>query len=152
MADSAPLIDRLAATPSRIQRATAGWSSARWRAQLRPGGWSAAEILGHLRASDAIISYRLYAILAREHTPLPAFDERRWAEVAGYLADDPNDALAAFTARRVELARALRRASGDDWRRSGVHEQAGVQTLRSIVLDLLAHEEEHCSQIERADT
>jgi uncharacterized damage-inducible protein DinB len=142
------LVDRLSAIPARIAQATAGWSQAQLRAAPAGDGWSAAAILAHMRASDDILAYRAYMILVRDGAPLASFDERRWAEVAGYTQADFHTSLEAFRLRRAELAAMLRRAGADDWQRRGAHEERGPITLLDIISHVVEHEEEHCGQIE----
>ena len=110
--------------------------------------WSAAEIMAHLRASDDILAYRIYTILVRDDPPMPAYDERRWAEVAQYTTIPFQDSLAVFAAKRAELVRVLRHLAPADWDRQGVHEVYGPRTLRRVVTGLVEHEEEHCVQLE----
>lgn len=141
-------IQRLAAIPDRIRRAVAGWSDERLTIPSADGEWPASAILAHVRASDAIQAPRLLMILVRDNPPLPAFDERRWAEVAGYDELDFATSLAAFTLQRAELVAALRRIAPDDWRRTGMHEIRGPVTLLDVWRGLVEHEEEHCAQLE----
>ena len=141
------LATRLEEIPARIGRAVAGWDEVRLGA-ARGGEWSAVEILAHLRAGDAIFAPRVGAILARDDAPLPAFDERSWAIAAGY-ADVPfRDSLSDFAASRAETVRLLQRARPGGWARAGIHEARGPITLTDLVANWLAHEEEHCAQLE----
>jgi hypothetical protein len=142
------VVDRLAGVPGRLARAVAGRGDA--DLQTGPGGesWSAGEILAHLRASDDIIGYRAYAILARDNPPLPAYDDRRWMAVTGYAELPFRESLAAFSLRRADLERLLRRATPADWQRVGTHELRGPLTLADLITELLEHEEEHCRQLE----
>jgi hypothetical protein len=41
----------------------------------------------------------------------------------------------------------LRLLTPEDWERRGIHEKQGVQTLQTIVADLVGHEEEHTAQL-----
>jgi hypothetical protein len=145
---SADLLSRLQAVPERIARATTGWNDRRLRGGAAQDTWSAAQILAHLRASDDIVLYRIYAVLARDNPQLPAFDERQWAEIAGYAQADFEASLRVFALRRAELVDVLRRAAPSDWQRLGTHETSGRFTLAEAVERLLSHEEEHCAQLE----
>ena len=145
---STRLVERLASTPQRILNAVSGWGEAQIYGVAAEGAWSAAEILAHVRASDDIMAYRVYAMLARDVPPLPAYDERRWAEVAGYAQLDFHASLDTFTKRRAELVALLRRIAPEDWERTGTHEARGPLTLRAVVTGLVEHEEEHAEQIE----
>ncbi len=142
------LLERLSNVPQRIARAVARLSEAEKHRPLSNGEWSASEILAHLRASDDIVGYRLYAILARDDPSLPAYDERRWAEVAGYAQAGFDLSLKTYILRRTELVKMLRQITFDDWKRLGVHEVKGPISLLDIATSLVEHEEEHCLQLE----
>lgn len=143
----ADLLARLTMTPERIAAVVGGWDAARLREPAGDGGWSAAAILAHLRASDDILSPRLYAILARDTPPLLAFDERRWAAVAAYADARFAPSLTTFRLRRLELVSTLGRLAPADWARTGTHETRGPLTLLTIAEELAAHEDEHCAQL-----
>ena len=140
------LLSRLAAVPPRIASITDQWSDTR-SLSFPSDAWSALEILAHLRASADIITHRVPAILVRDSPPLPAFDERRWAELAHYTTLDFHTSLQSFSLRRNELLHMLQHLSPDDWERSGEHELYGPQTIFAILTTLVNHEEEHCAQL-----
>ncbi len=142
------VLERLGNVPARITRTTAGLTDAQLHQTGAPGEWSPAEILAHLRASDDIVAYRLYTIMARDNPPLAAYDERRWAQVTGYAQADFALSLQAFTLRRAELLNMLRQAAPGDWERSGTHEVRGPLSLFQVATVLAEHEEEHCLQLE----
>jgi hypothetical protein len=146
--DVADLVERFAATPGRIAAAAAGRSPEQLAATPADGGWSPLAVLAHVRASDDVLAPRLVAMLVRDRSPLPAFDERRWAEVLAYAESDFQELLATFAFRRAELVRVLRRLSAADWQRAGLHEERGVITLEDTLRHLVEHEVEHCRQLE----
>jgi hypothetical protein len=142
------LIARLAGAPERVVSVVVGWSEAQLRAPSAADDWSVAEIFAHMRASDDILAPRILMILTRAQAPLAAYDERRWAEVVGYVQADFQLSLRTFALRRAELVSALRRATPEDWQRIDMHEVRGPLSLREVVTGLLEHEEEHCAQLE----
>jgi hypothetical protein len=144
------LIARLARTPERIAQAMAERTEAELRSAPAPGEWSEAEIVAHLRAADAILAYRVYAMLVRDDPPLATFDERHWAEVARYVEADVHLSAALFAARRSELVRMLLGTNPNDWERTGTHELRGRITVLDQVTTLVEHEEEHLPQLEAA--
>jgi hypothetical protein len=144
--------ERLRDVPARIATAFGTLPASRLSAAPAAGEWSPAEILAHLRASDDILAYRAYMILARDNPPLPAFDERRWAEVAGYAHMDTLDSLQTYARRREELVTMLDGLAREAWARTGQHETRGAVTLLDVLTTLLEHEEEHCAQLEAAVT
>ncbi|GCF10956.1 DinB family protein [Dictyobacter arantiisoli] len=143
------LVQHMAALPDRLVRATSGKTPAQLGGRPGPDEWSVIEIFAHMRAVDDIVTSRIYMLLARDHAPLVDFDERRWAEIAHYVNRDLHQSLTLFTLRRIEVVMVLRQLFAQDWQRTGQHETAGPQSLLAIVRSLVAHEEEHCAQIEK---
>jgi hypothetical protein len=144
----AELIRRLEDVSTELNRVSAEHPSGEAWSRKAHEGWSAHDVLGHMRASDDILIPRVYQILTRDNPPLPAFDERRWAEIAGY-AEVPAEALfARIVIRWFELMQMLRHLPADAWQRTGVHEVSGALTLEQIVSHLVGHAEEHVAQIE----
>jgi hypothetical protein len=144
------LLVRLAGIPARVASAVVGRSETLLHRPSATDGWSAAEIFAHMRASDDILTPRVFMILVRDQPPLAAYDDRHWAEVAGYTQADFQTSLQAFTLRRVELVSMLQRIASEEWRRVGVHEARGPISLLDVVTHLVEHEEEHCAQLESA--
>jgi hypothetical protein len=147
---SSEVIERLRDVPARIAKAFGKRPASQLSAAPAKGEWSPAEILAHLRASDDILAYRAYMILIRDNPPLPAFDERRWAEVSGYAHMDALDSLQTYSRRREELVTMLDGLEPEAWERTGQREQRGAVTLLGVLTTLLDHEEEHCAQLETA--
>ena len=141
------LLRDLEATPVRLEELFAGRDDVALRARTGTDDWSALDVRIHLRASDEIIAPRLVQLLVRDDPPLPAFDERRWADVVGYDEFPPALLLARFAARRDELLHALRRCDDDAWERTGQHEEDGDLTLWTIASRLAAHEAEHLTHL-----
>lgn len=142
------LLNRLTGIPARIASAVANMSDADKSVAPPNGEWSVSHILAHLRASDDILAHRLFAILTRENPALPAYDERRWAEIAGYSEADFELSLNTFTLRRAELVNMLRQIDNESWQRLGTHEVKGAVSLFDVAASLVEHEEEHCAQLE----
>jgi hypothetical protein len=142
------LLFRLSDVPLRVARAVEGYNETALRIASGEGEWSAADILAHMRASDAIVAYRAYVLLTRDNPTLLAHDERHWAEVARYVEINFRSSLALYALRRAELVNMLRHANVEDWQRAGLHEERGSVSLLDVVTSLVEHEEEHCVQLE----
>ncbi|MGH2498281.1 MAG: DinB family protein, partial [Ktedonobacteraceae bacterium] len=139
------LLFRLSDVPLRIAHAVEGYNESSLHETTSEGEWSAADIFAHIRASDAIVAYRVYALLTRDNPTLPAYDERRWAEVARYAQADFRSSLALYALHRAELVNMLRHTNLDNWQCVGLHEARGPVSLLDIVTSLVEHEEEHCT-------
>jgi hypothetical protein len=119
----------------------------RWR-QRTGDGWSAHEVLVHLRASSEVLAPRVLHILVRDNPPLTAFDDRIWAEIGGYAAMAPDVLFARIAVPRYELIQILERLPAESWQRTGIHEVHGPITLERTVAFLIGHDEEHLAQLE----
>jgi hypothetical protein len=148
----AELLARLAAMPARFAAACGRFEEADAVMHPAAGEWSPEEVLAHLRAAHDITEPRILAILTRDNPPLPAFDERRWQEVACYLALPMTESLETLRLRRHELVQALHALPAAAWMRTGRHEERGPLTVLDFALDIALHVEEHCIQVERLTT
>lgn len=142
------LINRIADIPNRIARTVVGWTEAELHARPTPQDWSAADVLAHLRAADDILTPRIYMMLVRDNPTLLAFEERAWADVLGYAEADFHASVQTYILKRAELVNVLQRLTPEQWQRTGVHEHQGSITVEQLVNEILAHESEHCRQIE----
>ncbi len=110
--------------------------------------------------------------MTRDNPPLADYNERRWAEVAGYAREPFHELLRVYTLHRAELVNMLRQARArerptgarvrkpsfrkrpppqarlEDWQRVGAHELRGTITLLGEMTYLVEHKEEHCAQLE----
>ena len=143
------LLNRLAATPMKIVRLVAGLTAQQLQTAPASGGWAPREILAHLRASDDILTSRIQMLLTRDNPPIYAFDERRWAELAGYASHNFHTSLTLFTLRRDEIIKILEQLPAEAWERIGTHELNGPFSLTSLLEKIARHEEEHCIQLEQ---
>ena len=144
------LLSRLATAPGRFAAALSRLDDADSVTGARPGEWSPAEVLAHLRASHAILEPRLLQMLVRDNPPLPAFDERRWLEVARFAALPITASLEVMSLQRKELIYALRGLSAADWERQGTHETGVPLTVYGLARQIADHDDEHSEQIEGA--
>jgi hypothetical protein len=141
------IIDTLEATPRWLSAACEGKAEEVLRRRPRAREWSAAELLAHLRASNAILAPRVYQVLTRSHAPLTGFDERLWAQVAARARLAVKTQLAAFEAQRAELVALLRTLTPQEWEADGLHETRGPLTVQAIVAEIAEHEREHEAQM-----
>jgi hypothetical protein len=146
--ETASLVERLAEAPGRIAAATAGLTPEQLSTPPADGEWSALGVLAHIRACDDILAPRLVMMSVRDEPSMPVFDDRRWEEVMAYADSDFQELLAAYTFRRAEVVRALRRLGPADLQRTGQLETRGTIAIRDVLRHIAEHEDEHCLQIE----
>jgi hypothetical protein len=117
-----------------------------------PGDWPVATVLGHLSMVDLEVWIpRIDAMVAaRSDSTLPRFD---WWEpdsertLAVFADVDVDTASARLLASRTALLHRLRDLSDDDWSARADHEAFGTIDVEGLMLQVLAHDEEHRASI-----
>lgn len=142
----------LSVTPGRIAAATAGLAPADLRATPADGGWSAVEVLAHLRSCADVWGGCIQRILSEDHPTLRAMDPRTWTERTDYRALEFAPSLDAFTAQRAELLAILAALDAAAWSRAATVTGAGrplERTVHGYAQWLARHERPHVRQLER---
>jgi len=137
----------MAETPVWLRTALSG--SEGTAAAVAASEWGVADVILHVRAADAILSTRIFQILIREAAPLPAFDERAWGELLVAAAIPPEQQVAEFALRRVELVAVLRSLTLGQQQMAGQHELTGPVKVVDVCRSIADHELEHCAQLDR---
>lgn len=107
-----------------------------------PGKWSVREVIAHVADSERVFAYRLLSIARGDATPLPGFDENKWAEVSN-AETRPLAAVAAELAAVRDATLALVRSlDASGWERKGTANGVGV-AARSLPWIIAGHERHH---------
>jgi DinB superfamily len=139
----------LRATAGRVARLIRGAPRGRLLRRPAPGKWSVGEILAHLAEVEWVHGYRIRAILAASGTRIQAFDQDDWARAGKYARRDPRGSLKLFGALRDANLALLGTLRPGEWRRFGMHEERGRETVRDVARLLAGHDVNHLLQIER---
>ena len=146
----------LSATPPRIAALTAGLGPDQLHATPTFGGWSANEVLAHVRACADVWGSCIVAMIAEETPTLRAVNPRTWIKRTDYPAQDFPASLHAFTTQRTELLAVLAPLGPEGWTRAAIVTGAGAvlkRTVLSYASWLASHERPHLEAIQRiADT
>jgi DinB superfamily len=146
------LLTRLAATPPRIAALTADLSPAQLRAIPSVGGWSANDVLSHLRSCSDVWGDYIARILAEDRPTIKAVNPTTWIKRTGYPDLDFRSSLRSFTTQRADLMSVLQPLPPEAWSRSATVTGAGrprERTVLSYAQWLANHERSHFKQIER---
>ena len=138
-----------AATPKKLARLISQASPSKLRKRPAPGRWSAAQILAHLADTEVVVGYRIRAILGAPGTPIPAFDQDRWAQAMGYEKSPARRSLEQFSAFRKANLDLLKSLSPAQWRVHGMHAERGEESIETIARLSAGHDINHLRQIER---
>jgi carbonic anhydrase/acetyltransferase-like protein (isoleucine patch superfamily) len=115
------------------------------------GGWSALEVLCHLRDVDAEISLpRIERLLAEAPPAFEEVDLAGWDAARGYRSQVPAEAFAAWSATRRQLMARLAPLGRAEWARFGIHSLRGPLSLAELVRHKGEHDLSHRRQIAAA--
>jgi uncharacterized damage-inducible protein DinB len=132
-----------------LRDATEGLSSDELRRPEAPGKWSVMDVVRHLADTELVYRYRMRMTVAQPGSPIPAYDQDKWAEALRYRSDDLDAALGELEALRRANLTWIEGLSEDELARQGLHEERGPESVGRIVEFLAAHDLVHRRQIDR---
>ncbi len=112
------ILTLLAETPPRIAALTADLSPAQLHTRSNHDGWSANDVLAHLRACADVWGNCIMAMLAQDTPTLRAVNPRTWIEKTDYLELEFRPSLRSFATQRADLLAVLSPLPPEGWERS----------------------------------
>jgi hypothetical protein len=146
------VLSMLAATPPRIAALTADLAPDQLRATPPDGGWSANEVLAHLRACADVWGGCIMTMISQDTTTLRAVNPRTWIKKTDYREQDFLPSLQAFATQRADLLAVLHPLAPEGWSRRAIVTGAGAVLERSVLSYarwLAGHERPHLKQMQR---
>src|SRR5712692_3511612 len=142
----------LAETPPRIAALTAGLAPAQLHTTPNHDGWSANDVLAHLRACADVWGNCIMAIIAEDTPTLRAVNPLTWIKKTDYLELEFRPSLRSFATQRAGLLAVLEPLPRGGWSRTAMVTGAGKVLERTVLFYgrwLAGHERTHVKQIER---
>jgi DinB superfamily len=142
----------LAETPPRVAALTAGLAPAQLHAAPDHEGWSANDVLAHLRACADVWGNCIVAMIAEDMPTLRAVNPRTWIKKTDYLEQEFRPSLRSFAAQRAELLAVLEPLPHEGWSRAATVTGAGKALERTVLFYaqwLARHERQHVKQVQR---
>ena len=142
----------LAETPPRIATLTAGLAPAQLQTAPNHDGWSANDVLAHLRACADVWGSCMVAMIAEDKPTLRAVNPRTWIKKTDYPELEFRPSLRSFTTQRADLLAVLEPLPPEGWSRAATVTGAGKlleRTVRIYAQWLAGHERQHVKQVER---
>jgi hypothetical protein len=137
----------LAETPRRIAALTVDRTPAQLHTAPNHDGWSANDVLAHLRACADVWGNCIVAMIAEDKPTLRAVNPRSWIKKTNYLELEFGPSLRAFAIQRDELLTALKPLPPEGWSRAATVTGAGKALERTVLFyaqRLARHERTHC--------
>jgi hypothetical protein len=142
----------LAETPPRIAALTAGLAPAQLHTRPNHDGWSANDVLAHLRACADVWGNCIMTMIAEDTPTLRAVNPRTWIKKTDYLELEFRPSLRSFATQRADLLAVLSPLPPEGWSRAARVSGAGKVLERTVLLYaqwLARHERQHVKQVER---
>ncbi len=112
-------------------------------------GWTALEVLCHLRDFDNIFRMRAKIMRYQEYPNLPFYDHEKLAQDGNYNGQELSRVMAEFTRSRQYTIAFFEQLSDDLWQRAGVHTERGHFTMVDAALQVGMHDVTHIEQLSR---
>jgi hypothetical protein len=106
-----------------------------------------AEILAHIADTEIVAGYRMRSVLGAPGTPIPAFDQDKWAEAENYAKQDPRLSLEVYRTVREANLRMLKSLRPEQWKHFGIHAERGEESIERITQMMAGHDLNHLEQI-----
>jgi len=144
------VIDLLATNLQQITEVTADLTPAQLHTSLKPGEWSANDVLAHLRSCADMWGNAIERIIAEDKPTIKAINPRTWIEQTDYPEQKFWTSFRAFTKQRTDLLAVLEALPPKSWSRSATVTGAGKPLERTVFFYahwLATHERTHVKQI-----
>jgi len=137
----------LETTARRLKVLTRGLGERQSRLSPVSGKWSIHQIVCHLADVEVVFGFRLRMVIAQSGTTLQAMDEKLWAGNLGHEKDRLRDKIEVFEGMRRDHVRMLRRLPRAAWKRFGMHQERGKETIERMVHMYAGHDLNHLEQV-----
>lgn len=114
-----------------------------------PDGWTALDIMCHLRDYEDIFRERGELMLSNNIPTFPVYDHLAMVVEQEYYAQTLPDVLAAFAVSREKTAVFFQNHTPSDWQRTANHVEQGVFTMTTLAAHIVWHDSNHIEQITR---
>ena len=141
-------IEVLESTPSSIRRAIGRLTLKQLKKSPGTNKWSIAEIVAHLADSEVVLGYRLRKVISEPGSRIESYNQNLWAKNLSYRTADCREKLATFSALRKSNTRMLRSLKVAAWKRYGIHQERGRETIERMVLLHAGHDMNHLKQVQ----
>ena len=146
------ILTLLKKNPLTIAEITAELTPKQLRTVPDEGGWTAVELLAHLRSCADVWGGCIATILTEDRPTIRAINPTTWIKQTNYPNLEFQPSFHAFTTQRAELLALLESCAPADWLRGATVTGAGKPLERTVQFYaqwLAQHERSHLKQFKR---
>jgi len=136
-------------TPERLADLVVSVPENKLKARPSPDKWSVAELLAHFADAEIVSTWRYRQMIEHDGCPLPGYDQMLWHKLGEYPSRRPEESLMLFRLLREANLRLFAQLTPEEWRRSGIHAERGLMTVRDLALQIAGHDLNHLEQIRK---
>jgi uncharacterized damage-inducible protein DinB len=145
-------VEAMAEAPDRLRRALRGLTEKQLATRPAPGKWTIKEILAHLADGEVILGSRYRFIAAHDRPPIQSYEQDLFAAKLGALNAKGADLVDDFAMVRAANLGLLERLPAGAWKRVGLHEERGEESIWKLVCLYAGHDRHHIAQVETIRT
>src|SRR5215467_5532352 len=119
------------------------------RGRAIQGKWTPNEIIGHLTDSEWVYGYRLRLILSEDDPEILGTRQDSWVSSLQHNEREPSELVEIFRTLRLFNLAVWRGTSPEDLKRSGRHNERGLESLGTMLRLVAGHDLSHLDQIRR---
>jgi hypothetical protein len=142
------VVERLGQMPDAVGAFVARIPVSLWTRKPDGTGFALAEHLCHLRDLDEVFAERVHAVRTKKLPVLASVDGSVLAVERSYLAQDPDEAFAAFRAGRARMCHAFARIKPEQLARCGLRDGIRRMTIEDLVREQLDHDRTHLLELD----
>lgn len=139
-------LDVMAESADKMDEIVRKYPEAVLRARPFEGKWSANEVLGHLTDSEWTYGFRLRLILCEENPTILGMDQNLWVERQRHNEREPAAHAEMFRRLREFNLSVWSRATPEDMKRTGMHNERGPESFGLMLRMLAGHDLSHLEQ------
>lgn len=132
-------IDAYVAGTTLLVEAVRGFTPDQLHSRPVDGAWSTLEVVCHLADTEGLFAQRMKRVLAEDRPPLLFAAPEQFVAALACHERDINEELSYIYAARLQMARILRAQPAAAWQRTGIHNQAGEQSLQQLLQKATDH-------------
>lgn len=137
------LADNLTAIVAHVHAQMQGLRDDETSAELKPGGWSRKQVIGHLIDSASNNHQRFVRLILNDHIELPGYEQAEWVEAQAYQQRPWSELLWLWTTFNEHLAHVIASAPESSLRNTCRVGTAEPVTLEFLMRDYVRHLEHH---------
>lgn len=138
------------AAPDRLAKLLDGLDERTLAKRPAPKKWSMKEVLAHLADWEFVLGTRMRLAAALDRPVIHGYDQDRFVENLFVERATSGELLVAFAAVRAANVALLRRLPRSAWKRVGIHNERGEESIETMLVVYAGHDLIHEAQLARA--